>query len=142
MARYIGMMAISQYSFQLTAAAVAVKGELALLNPATGKLVVGAVAEGLIPIGHYNEDLTGTGTNLCNVRLFKEIFAYRFTNASSSVTAAMVGAPCYVQTGSSVSGVATGKSVAGLVLEVDATLGVLVWTELAAAITTALALVP
>jgi hypothetical protein len=97
-------------------AAVSVKGEIACINTADGALVPVSTATTLVPIGYFCQSMTGDGTTLCRVELFKSVELQEFANDSSTpVTDAMVMAQCYLKDGKTVSGDATGRSNAGRV---------------------------
>ncbi len=120
---------LSYFTRILKSADVAEEGNLACLDTADGTLRAVATATTLIPIGVFDEgqNLTGNGTLTARVRLFQEIRCYRFPNdATNPVLNAHVGQLCYIKNDGTVSILATGRSVAGRVWDVSATLGVLV----------------
>jgi len=84
MPRFINHVAISQYSFALKAADVAVQGNVAFGDPATGKLTI-TPSLTTIAVGHFMEGFTGDGTKKIGVRLFAEVQAYWFTNDTGGV---------------------------------------------------------
>lgn len=117
----------SYQTFVLTSAAVAYKGEMAFLNLGTGIVDVGQTSTALLPIGVFAESLTGDGTTEVNVRLSQELKANWWDNDSGTAVASTdVGNNCYAVDGHTVSMDSTGRSIAGRVLKVDATKGVLV----------------
>lgn len=64
----------------LTTAHVAVKGERAMLNPATGNFVVASEDPSLIHVGHFADNLTGDGTKTITVNLPKECVVHAWVN--------------------------------------------------------------
>jgi hypothetical protein len=113
MARFINHVAISQYSFALKAADVAVQGFAAFGDPATGKVTI-TPSETTIAIGHFAEGFTGDGTKKIGVRLFAEVQAYWFTNDTGTAIALAFVTANYLN-GSTVTGAA--GCPAGYVLE-------------------------
>ena len=97
-------------------AAVAVKGQIACIDTADGALVPVSAAATLVPIGYFEQSMTGDGTTVCRVMLFKDVYLDKFTNdGSTAVTNAQVMQLCYLKDGSTVSGDSTSRSVAGKV---------------------------
>lgn len=110
----------------LKTANVAYKGQVAAIELSTGLIVPMASATGLLPIGYFDEDLTGDGVLTVRIHLFAEIRVHRFTNAvSGPVAASDVGNLCYFSAVDTVSMTATSRSVAGRVWRVT-TAGVLI----------------
>lgn len=110
---------------------VAHEGGLACIDTADGALVAGDVATGIVPIGIFidlpDAGLTGDGTKTVRVRLFKEVLAWWFLNdAGTPVTDAKFAAAVHILDDQTVSGNATGKSIAGRCWGVDSVKGVLV----------------
>lgn len=116
------------YAFVLASGEVAEKGKLACIDTANGGIViVGKTATGLVPVGVFAESMTGDGAKRCQVKLFHEIQATWWDNdTATAVDAADRGQLCYLKNSTTVSADNTGRSVAGLVLDVDARKGVLV----------------
>ena len=116
------------YAFVLANAEVAERGHIVCIDTGNnGNIVVGQSAAGLIPIGIAMESLTGDGVKTLQVKLFKEIQATWWVNDTvAAVTAAMRGQLCYLKDSETVSSDNTGRSIAGMVLAVDASKGVLV----------------
>lgn len=116
-------------SFTLTNAVVAVKGKMACLDTSTGKVTKGGTSTTLIPIGTFEENLTGTGSNEVSVRLSREIELLEWKNDSNpnAVAATHVGSSCYIKDDETVSSssASSTRSVCGMVLAVRST-GVLV----------------
>jgi hypothetical protein len=112
-------------SAPLTAAAVAVQGEIACLDTSTGKLNVVGTSTTLVPIGYFESGATGDGTTEVNVDLFDGIMLHYFENDSAPNAVALTdrGNVCYLKDGRTVSALSTGRSVAGMVFTVDATRG-------------------
>lgn len=128
---------ISRIERVLRNAAVAEKGNIACIDTTDGLVVPGAVATTLVPIGWFEETLTGNGTALIGVTLFTEVECAVMINSSTGPVAdADVGKVCYLHSAFEVSMTATGKSVAGRVMGIvgsGAGAKVLVQTALAGA---------
>lgn len=113
---------LSSLKLVLDSGQVAVKGQRACIDTATGRLKVAAAAIAtLIPIGVFTENLTGDGTLQTLVLLDDEIAARMWDNDTNpnSVTAADVGSVCYLKDGKTVTKSSSGNSVAGIVLGID-----------------------
>lgn len=112
----------------LTNAIAVEKGEMACIDTATGLLTVGATSTTLIPIGYFEEDGTGDGSALFKVRLFHGVWVHFWDNDSGGtpVVAADLLGPCYILDDRTVTGNATGASVAGRVWAIDSIDGVAV----------------
>lgn len=112
---------------------LAEKGKLCVFDRSTAGIVCkGKTGTGLVPLGIFNETLTGDGTKKVVVKLFQEIAAYWWTNDTGTAVAATdIGDPCYIKDDVTVTADSTGRSVAGMVLAVDSTKGVLVYSPLA-----------
>lgn len=122
--------------FVLKSGEVAEKGHLACLDTTqSGKVVKGATSLTLIPLGIFQENLTGDGVKKISVKLFAEIKPHWWDNdATVPVVAADIASPCFIKDSHTVSGDDTGRSYAGLVLAVNAAKGVLVYQPLPTAI--------
>lgn len=113
--------------FTLASGQKAFKGGIACIDTSTGTVKPGIVSTTLKRIGNFNEDVDATSGALpVNVRLDKEWVVARFANdvAGTPVVAANIGSTCFIlddHTLSGSSGTST-RSVAGLVVDVDATL--------------------
>jgi hypothetical protein len=83
MARFINHVSIDKYSFALKSGDVAVQGNVAYGDPATGKVTITPSAT-TIATGHFAEGFTGDGTKKISVRFFEEVQAYWFTNDSGA----------------------------------------------------------
>lgn len=108
-----------------------VKGEIACIDTASAlrEVTVVATAATLKPIGYFEEDVVGNGTLTVRVRLFKEYKMHWFDNdVTTPVVAADFGASVYLKDGRTVSGDATGRSVAGLMWKLSTVDGVQVLT--------------
>jgi len=107
----------------LTNAVAVERGELAVIDTATGLLDKGGVSLTLSPIGYFEEDGTGDGATNFRVRLFREIRVHRWENdtAGTPVVATDFGSPCYILDERTVSGSdgAGTRSSAGTVFGVD-----------------------
>ncbi len=116
-------------SFTLTSAVVAVKGKMACLDTSTGKVTKGGTSTTLIPIGVFEENKTGTGSNTVSVRLARELELLEWKNddAPNNLGATHIGSTCYIKDDETVSSssATNTRSVAGMVLAVRST-GVLV----------------
>lgn len=112
----------------LTNAVEAEKGHVACIDLGTGSLTVAAAADAdLFPIGYFDEDKTGTGTNTVRVQLFEPIMVHVFTNEGADVAAANVGSICYLAGANSVDMTDT-NAIAGRVWQRTATQ---VWVQMA-----------
>jgi hypothetical protein len=114
-------------SLVLTTAILAEKGKMACLDTTTGKVTKGAASATLIPVGYFNETMTGDGTAQVIVRLFREVKLHWWTNDGvAPVVSADIGSDCYIKDDTTVSSDGTGRSVAGKVWALSTTDGVLV----------------
>jgi hypothetical protein len=103
------------------------RGELAVVDTATGLLTKGAASTTQIPIGYFESDGTGDGSTAVRVRLFKEVVIHWWDNDTvTPVVAADLLSPCYIKDDRTVTGDATGASAAGRVWAVNTTNGVAV----------------
>jgi hypothetical protein len=120
----------SYHSFVLTNAKVAQKGHLACLDLSTGEVVPGEEQTDLLAIGWFTENKTGDGTLKVRVRLTDEVKAFWLANdsAPNDVAASDRGNTCYIKDSETVSmdSNSSARSIAGRVLDVDSTKGVLV----------------
>lgn len=116
----------------LKSASVAEKGHMACFDTTqSGKVVPGATSETLIPLGIFQESLTGDGVKKVHIKLFDEIKPHYWDNdGTSPVAADDIATFCYIKDSHTVSMDDTGRSVAGLVLAVHSTKGVLVYSTL------------
>lgn len=106
----------------LTAADVAVKGETACIDTATGLLVNAQVATGLRAVGTFTESVTGDGTATTLVSLFEEVRCQEWLNDTvAPVTQALLGQPVYIKDGRTVTLTAAGHSPAGIFMGFDST---------------------
>jgi hypothetical protein len=104
------------------------QGGSACFDTATGLVAKGFVATTLIPLGIYTDDKTlaqVTADPFVTIQLHREMRCRWFGN-NADITAANLGALCYLQDDNLVSSVSTGKSIAGRIVKVDTLLGVLV----------------
>ena len=100
----------------LTNAVAVSKGEMVCIDTSTGLVTIGATSTTLKPIGYAEENLTGDGVATVRIRLFREIWLHQWVNdVATPVVAADIGSDCYILDGSTVTGDATGASVAGQV---------------------------
>ncbi len=108
----------------LATAEEAIEGYIACFDLATGFVVVGKTALGLLPIGTFKQHLIGDGVQKVQVQLFEEIHANWFNNDTGTPVATTdIGKPCYLKDGQTVSMDGTGCSTAGRVLAVSASGG-------------------
>lgn len=96
------------------------QGALVALD-ADGYAIPGKKAEGLTAAGRAEETVENTGGDgEQTVRVTRGVFVYANTStAANQVTAAHVLRPCYIQDDQTVTALAAGASVAGLVVRVD-----------------------
>lgn len=122
--RLINSKVIDRIERALKLAEVAEKGNVAAIDLADGALVAGKVAATLLPIGWFEESLTGDGTTKIGVKLFAPIECAILINSSTGpVDDGDVGALCFLHSAFEVSMTATGKSIAGRVWEIKGTGG-------------------
>lgn len=116
------------YAFVLASAEVAEKGKLAAIDTAnSGIIIVAKAAVSLIPIGLFMESFTGDGVKKVQIKLHREIQATWWDNdATNPVAAADRGKLCYIKDAATVSILSTSRSIAGMILDVSTTKGVLV----------------
>lgn len=116
------------WAFPLANGEVAEKGKLACIDTANGGVIVaGKTATGLVSLGYFHESFTGNGTKKIQIKLHKELQATWLDNDTvAAVAATSRGTLCYIKDASTVSSDSTGRSVAGLVLDISTTQGVLV----------------
>jgi hypothetical protein len=97
-------------------------GALACLD-ASGRLVPGSTATGLIPRGRAEENVANSGADgAVNCRVRQGRFRWANSAAADAITRAEIGDPAYIvddQTVAKTSGGAT-RSVAGTIRDVDA----------------------
>lgn len=114
--RLINSKVISRIERALKNGEAAEKGNIAAIDLTDGALVVGAVAATLIPIGWFEETLTGDGTTKIGVTLFSPIeCAVLINSGTGPVDDGDMCALCYLHSAFEVSMTATGKSFAGRV---------------------------
>lgn len=122
--RLIHSKTISRVDRVLKNGAVAEKGNVACIDLDDGALVAGAVDTNYLPIGWFEESLTGNGTATIGVKLFNEIECAVLINSSTGpVDDGDVGALCYLHSAFEVSMTGTGKSIAGRVWGIAGTGG-------------------
>lgn len=116
------------YAFVLANAEVAEKGKLAVIDTGNAGAIVNAKsAAGLIPIGIWAESLTGDGVKKIQVKLHRELQLTWWDNDTvNPVALTDRGKLVYLKDQTTVSILATGRSSAGIVLDVQAAKGVLV----------------
>jgi len=116
MARFINHVSIDQYKFVLKSADVAVQGNVAFGDPATGFVTI-TPSLTTIAVGHFAESFTGDGVKKINVRFFDEVDGYWFTNDTGTAITKAFGTANYLN-GSTVTGAA--GCPAGYVVEANA----------------------
>lgn len=114
-------------TFTLTDGEVAVRGEAAVIDTASGKVIVATNDTGLVPIGRFAEDLTASGDSPVKIELFREIRIHWWDNSGvNAVTAAHIGSTVYFEDATTVGSLSTDLSAAGKCFGVDANYGVAV----------------
>lgn len=118
---------LERVAIALTNAVVAEKGKLAAIDTGTGLLTKGGVSTTLVPIGYFDESATGDGAALVAVRLFQGVWVHWFDNDSGvPVVAADLLSDVFILDDTTVSGLGTGRSVAGRVWALNTVDGVAV----------------
>lgn len=112
--------------FTLATGNKAEKGKPLMGDPATGRVRVGGVATGLVPIGYADETIDATAAEKpVTVDLGIEI-ELRWLDNAGGITAADVFKICYLASDQSVTLTATGNSIFGRIWAVDPSRGVAV----------------
>ena len=113
--------------YAILAGEIIYAGGLAALNGSTGKLEMASDKAGLIVVGRAEEYVDNTGDGLyATARTGCFLFA---NSTAHAITAANIGAACYVEDDNTVSSNAgTNSIIAGYVFDVDSS-GV--WVEIA-----------
>lgn len=116
------------HDFVLANAAVAVKGCLAVIDTGNAGIVKPpGVATGLVALGIFMESLTGDGVQTVQVKLHRELQASWWDNDTvAPIAITDRGAKAYYKDDHTVTITAAAHSVAGMILDVSATKGVLV----------------
>lgn len=117
------------HRFMLTSGTKAYKGGQAALDLAgSGKVVPGTTGTGLLKIGVFAETVDATSASLpVQVDLINEFTVEWFANdTTTAVTSANIGGMAYMLDDQTVTGSATGNSIAGRVWAVDSVKGVAV----------------
>lgn len=114
----------------LSSGEVAEKGKMACLDTASGEVVAGQASTTLVPLGYFDENLTGDGTKKVAVSYFRERVLHWWDNSSSAdeIGDGDVGSDCYIASDTAVAltdGTGT-RSKAGRIMAVSARYGVLV----------------
>ena len=128
MERMLTEAAWGYYAFVLGTGVVVEKGKLAVFDTANGgALIPASAAAGLYPIGIFAESMTGDNIKRCQVKLHRELWLTWWDNDAGGTPAAITdrGKACYLKDATTVT-MATGGSVAGVVMDVQAAKGVLV----------------
>ena len=107
-------------SYTLDSGEVAVDGDLALVDSASGNAVAGQVGTGLVLLGTFDigqqYTVTGDGTKKVRIKFFQP---GQVAPCTATGTAPKAGSTVYVSGPSSVTADSTGASVAGVVVKVD-----------------------
>jgi hypothetical protein len=114
---------IGEYSWVLENLDVAVQGEAAGLDTATGTVRPMGKSATQLFVGFFAEGLTGDGTKKARVVLPMEVEAEWLDNDSNpnDIAANDIGSEVYAKDAKTVSTLSTGRSKAGRVLDYDAT---------------------
>jgi hypothetical protein len=119
------------YAFVLGNGVVVEKGKLACFDTANGGALVSAgPTAGLLSIGVFAESMTGDGIKRCQVKLHREIQATWWDNdtGGTPVLIADRGKFCHLKSATAVTKDTVGAlSIAGVILDVHSTKGVLVY---------------
>lgn len=113
--------------FTLKSGSIAYKGGRAAIEVATGKVVPASSATGLVPIGVFFKKVDASlADKTVTVDLEREVTIEFFANAGGgdAVLATDVGTLVYMLDDATVTRTATGRSIAGVVWQVDSTKGV------------------
>lgn len=133
MERMITEAAWGYYAFVLDDGVVVEKGKLACFDTANdGALITATSATDLFTIGIFAESMTGDGVKRCQVKLHRELWLTWWDNDAAGTPVAIEdrGKSCNLKDGTTVT-MAAG-SVAGVVMDVHDTKGVLVYFPMAA----------
>ena len=116
------------FEHPLTNAVAVERGEMAVIDTATGLLTKGSTSTTQRPIGYFEADTTGDGVTNVRVRLFDEIRIHYWDNdtGGTPVVAAGIGGVCYILDDRTVTGASAGASVAGRVWGISTLNGVAV----------------
>ena len=116
---------LTHVEYVLTNVVLAEKGKIAVVDTATGLVTKGAVSATLVPIGYFDETKTGDGTLSVRIALFQGVWVHWFANdTGTAVVAADLLGPCYIFDDETVTGDATGATVAGRVWALSTANGV------------------
>lgn len=102
---------VKRFDFILKSGSVAVANDLAVIDISDNAVIPAATTTDAVPIGFFAESKTGDGVVRVTVELFEEITLYKMLNDAASVT--LIGSTVYTKTGTSVTTVSAGASVAG-----------------------------
>lgn len=95
------------------------QGALVALD-AGGYAIPGKKAENLTAVGRAEETVANAGADgELVVRVARGVFVFDNTTSANKITAARVLKPCYMEDDHTVTALATGASVAGIVVRVD-----------------------
>lgn len=109
-----------QFSYPMDGGSAVIKGAMVALDT-SGNAVDVTATTGLIICGVAEESVDNTaganGALRCTVRA--GVFKWDNATAGDAITAADIGNPCYATDNETVSDVATGRSIAGVIVDVD-----------------------
>lgn len=96
------------------------QGSIVALD-ADGYAIPGKTAEGLTAAGRAEETVVNSGADgAAAIRVLRGVFVFaNTTTAANQIKAAHVLQPCYMEDDQTVTALATGTSIAGLVVRVD-----------------------
>jgi hypothetical protein len=114
-----------QFSHPVAATEVIFKGAMIALD-ASGDVVDVTEATGLIILGIAEESVDNTDGDAGDVRVTARAGTFKLANADAgdAITRADIGQPCYATDNETVSDVVTGRSLAGVIVDVDADGGI------------------
>lgn len=117
---YLDRLTLTAIELPLATGVTPVVNDTACLNTATGKVTIASALTTLIPIGRFRESFTGDDTKKIEIELFQEIELYAYKNDGAGlVGAANLLTNVYLVNSTTVSTVATSRSVAGRPWKID-----------------------
>lgn len=105
---------------------IAERGKLACIDTATGNIVAGKSAVGLIPIGIFMESFVGNGVRGIHIKIHHEYQGTWWDNDTTPIVAADRGKAVFMKDAQTVTLDGTGRSPIGMILDVSPSEGVLV----------------
>ncbi len=116
------------YSFAPKTGEVCERGKIAAFDTTDGSVINAKTATTLIPIGIWHESKTADGVIKVQVKLWKEIqLSWWVNDTVAPIAITDRGKICAVKDNQTVSIDATGRSKAGMIFDVQAAKGVLVY---------------